>query len=142
MVIPQNSMTWAARWYSLNPVSIAWELMPFSFVVDWFMNVGDYLRNLESQLIYSRFFATGYKSQRFSVLTRQEAYRNGQTSSGTTHISWGGHYQATAFDRYMKRVVLTDFPSVPPLRWNPNLGSARLLNAAALLSTALQVRRR
>lgn len=26
-----------------NPASIAWELMPFSFVVDWFTNVGDVL---------------------------------------------------------------------------------------------------
>jgi hypothetical protein len=29
----------------LNPLSIAWELVPFSFVVDWFVNVGDVLRS-------------------------------------------------------------------------------------------------
>lgn len=28
-----------------NPAIVAWELVPFSFVVDWFVNVGDYLRN-------------------------------------------------------------------------------------------------
>jgi hypothetical protein len=27
----------------LNPAVLAWELVPFSFVVDWFTNVGDYL---------------------------------------------------------------------------------------------------
>jgi hypothetical protein len=27
----------------INPLSIAWELVPFSFVVDWFVNVGDVL---------------------------------------------------------------------------------------------------
>jgi len=27
----------------VNPLSIAWELVPFSFVVDWFVNVGDFL---------------------------------------------------------------------------------------------------
>jgi hypothetical protein len=27
----------------VNPLSVAWELVPFSFVVDWFVNVGDFL---------------------------------------------------------------------------------------------------
>jgi len=27
----------------INPLAIAWELVPFSFVVDWFVNVGDFL---------------------------------------------------------------------------------------------------
>lgn len=27
----------------VNPAGIAWELVPFSFVVDWFVNVGDFL---------------------------------------------------------------------------------------------------
>jgi len=27
----------------VNPASVAWELVPFSFLVDWFVNVGDYL---------------------------------------------------------------------------------------------------
>ncbi|UUW21320.1 MAG: maturation protein [Sanya fiers-like virus 23] len=28
-----------------NPAIVAWELVPFSFVVDWFMNVGDFLQS-------------------------------------------------------------------------------------------------
>lgn len=30
----------------LNPLSIAWELVPFSFVVDWFVNVGQVLSSM------------------------------------------------------------------------------------------------
>lgn len=30
----------------MNPVSIAWELVPFSFVVDWFIPISTYLQNL------------------------------------------------------------------------------------------------
>jgi hypothetical protein len=30
----------------LNPLSVAWELVPFSFVVDWFIPIGTYLDNI------------------------------------------------------------------------------------------------
>lgn len=30
----------------LNPAVLAWELVPFSFVVDWFVGVGDFLQSL------------------------------------------------------------------------------------------------
>jgi len=29
-----------------NPLAVAWELVPFSFIVDWFVNVGQCLQNL------------------------------------------------------------------------------------------------
>jgi hypothetical protein len=31
-----------------NPVNVEWELVPFSFVVDWFIPIGNYLRSLTS----------------------------------------------------------------------------------------------
>jgi hypothetical protein len=31
--------------------SILWEAIPFSFVVDWFVNIGDMIGNIEDQLI-------------------------------------------------------------------------------------------
>jgi hypothetical protein len=31
--------------------SIIWEAIPFSFVVDWFVNVGDLIGNIEDQLL-------------------------------------------------------------------------------------------
>jgi hypothetical protein len=34
------------QWGLDNPLLIAWELVPFSFVVDWFVNVGDVLSSL------------------------------------------------------------------------------------------------
>lgn len=30
----------------LDPLSVAWEIIPYSFVFDWFLPVGDYLENL------------------------------------------------------------------------------------------------
>lgn len=34
------------RLLQANPVLTAWELVPFSFIVDWFLNVGDYVSSL------------------------------------------------------------------------------------------------
>ena len=48
-----------SRWTSLNPVSLAWELVPMSFVVDWFFDIGSYLRNLETGLLYNTRFRSG-----------------------------------------------------------------------------------
>lgn len=41
------SVALAAR-VGLNPFSTAWELIPFSFVVDWFLNIGDNITALTS----------------------------------------------------------------------------------------------
>lgn len=29
----------------IDPITTAWELIPFSFIIDWFVNVGDFLRS-------------------------------------------------------------------------------------------------
>jgi hypothetical protein len=136
VVIPRDSEPVAARWSSLNPVSITWELLPFSFVADWFLSVGEYIRNLESAIVYFRYFQTGYRSTRYCITYKQR----GQDVSDTTSGGFRTIYQlysegAESLDRGMRREVLLYFPLPPPIRWNPELGSARLLNAAALLST-------
>lgn len=46
-VVLNNPDLYRLNQYGLvNPLSTAWELVPFSFVVDWFVKVGDYLSNL------------------------------------------------------------------------------------------------
>lgn len=53
-----------------NPLSIAWELVPFSFVVDWFANVGQFVSQLDdfaglalSQAYTTTFFrSTAYQT--------------------------------------------------------------------------------
>jgi hypothetical protein len=46
-------------WTSLNPLSVAWELVPFSFVVDWFVGVGQCLENWENWFLYRNYFRVG-----------------------------------------------------------------------------------
>lgn len=54
-----------------NPLLIGWELVPFSFVVDWFLPVGGWLEGVDALLGYEDF---SYSS---SLLTRCEWIGNG-----------------------------------------------------------------
>jgi hypothetical protein len=57
-----------------NPALVAWELVPFSFVFDWFIQVGDWLTALTAQQgvlirrkMYHRIDSTGYVQSRPAV---------------------------------------------------------------------------
>lgn len=120
---------------SLNPISIAWELIPFSFVVDWFYDFGGYLRGAETALIYKSRFIKGFESQLFGVNGSGEV--SGSTSYSSLGIDQSVSFQATGKYRNFQRTILTSypFPRAPVLKID--MGSGRLLNAAALLSQFL-----
>jgi hypothetical protein len=58
--LPPTVTQLASQFTSLNPVSIAWELIPYSFVVDWFVNVGGYIRDVETACLNASAFNRGY----------------------------------------------------------------------------------
>jgi hypothetical protein len=123
-----------ARWTSLNPVSMAWELLPYSFVVDWFFNVGSYLRQLETGLLYNQYFRGGYVSYLWvgnatSQVVKDYTYPWGEHQHGT----------GTGYRRYrsFQRTVLTHYPLpyLPSVR--TDLGATRMFEAAGLLGNLL-----
>ncbi len=45
----------------LDPLSVAWEILPYSFVIDWFLPIGTYLENLAViPFLKGRFLSTTY----------------------------------------------------------------------------------
>jgi len=46
IVITNPNLAMMQSYGIANPLAVAWELVPFSFVLDWFVNVGDYLSGL------------------------------------------------------------------------------------------------
>lgn len=105
-----------------NPAGIAWELVPFSFVVDWFVNVGDVLDTL--LLWKGKTFLTGSVSR---------AMRYTVTEKGKgTNFAFSSPPSAERNGCYFGRSVLS---SPPPLgfRVNPNLTTNRFFDALALL---------
>lgn len=122
------------RWTSLNPVSIAWELMPYSFVVDWFVDVGGYLRNLETSLLYANRFSRGYVTDLEALDCTIMHTERTETNAIT--------YTGSATSRSISRSVLSSYPTPTLPTFKASLGSSRLLSAASLLAGFLPNRGR
>lgn len=77
----------AASQYGLtNPAALAWEALPFSFVVDWFYDVGSFLERFTatSSLMFRngiRALTMSYDIQRFHVAMGSGDSGNGTSSS-------------------------------------------------------------
>lgn len=89
----------ADEWGITNPLLIAWELVPFSFVADWFYPVGDYLSAITAAVPYR--FRSG--SRTIFRKAMGEATLDGPGSSGTFRIHEAvgrASMQGTFFQRY------------------------------------------
>lgn len=120
-----------AGWTSLNPVSIAWELLPYSFVVDWVVDVGGYIRNLETSVAYRNRFVNGYQTTVSRCVGQM--FANGRAPNGDLYDAMTDTYYVR-----FNRSKLASYPSPRYPSFVPKLGSGRLLNAAALLSQFLR----
>jgi len=123
-----------ARWSSLNPVSIAWELLPYSFVVDWFLNVGGYLRDMETYLLYANKFRSGYMTTLVTGGCNLQLIDFGKGPGEIYHQSvWAGG--VTVVD--IQRSILSSYPAPTLPSFDARLGSSRLISGAALLGQLL-----
>lgn len=113
-----------------NPALLAWELVPYSFVVDWFLPLGNWLGSLDSTLGLT--FVSGYSSVKTNYYS---------TSSWITSLTWtnqSGNYHFRKNDTFRGedrciRQILTDFPRAPfPKLKNP-LSTSHVASAMALL---------
>lgn len=122
-----------SRLSSLNPANILWELLPFSFVIDWFIDVGGTLRSIETAMISNLGTFQGYQT-----FTKRDFVSNVQSFNGVVNsITRIGSITDSKTRTSKSRVKLTSVPYPRRPRFGANLGSGRLLNAAALLSQVL-----
>ena len=113
-----------------NPVNLAWEVLPYSFVVDWFIPIGPYLETLTAYegLDFYEGFATQFS--RWNTFGAVDF--NGLVASGTEHRLYKGQYSSRAVR--LNRSKLSSFPRVqfPTSLKNP-LSVDHALNAIALM---------
>jgi hypothetical protein len=115
---------------SLNPASIAYELIPYSFVVDWFVNIGGYLRSLETALLNQTAFIGGYSSE----LLAYDCKFNARGRSSTILREAFGTVSYSRFDR----TLINSYPLPRYPKFEIGLGSSQMLSAAALFAQFLK----
>jgi hypothetical protein len=134
-----NSAARAARWSSLNPVSIAWELTPYSFVVDWFLDIGSYLRDLESSWLYQSMFKSGFRSNLYWANSSGSCSYSNKNSREYFSCIHGIQAKSTMQRIVFERILLNSYPCPNLPRVNTDLSSGRLITAAALLMQFIHV---
>lgn len=113
-----------ARISSLNPASIAYEAFPFSFVADWFLNIGGWLRNVETAYVYGSSFRSGFYN--FGYIARSDQSDNYSDSSYVVNA------RAFTMRKFFVRVPLVAFPFPRFPSVEMDLGIGRSLNALSL----------
>lgn len=105
-----------------NPLLIAWELVPWSFVIDWFIPVGNYISSLDATLGLD--FKDGYVSTKSEM-----THIRRQSVVGGVRANTSSSYHQKTF----KRTVLTSFPSSKLPEFKNPLSWQHALNGVALL---------
>lgn len=117
-----------------NPALLAWELLPYSFVVDWFLPIGNYLESLDATNGLT--FLTGY----VTVFTSYEASTFDtiaySSKSGTMH--YYGYGEGKTKYVTCTRSTIGAFPSMPFPSFKNPLSTSHVASAMALL---LQLKR-
>lgn len=115
-----------------NPLAVAWDRLPWSFVVDWVSPVGKYLNAMDAELGWT--FLSGSISKRVKEtwVTRIE-YAGSQPWYG--RASGNG----TGYQGSLNRNVLTAFPDAKVGSLFPKnpISTGHVLNALALLRLAI-----
>jgi len=119
-----------------SPATFVWELIPFSFVIDWVFNVGNYLQNMEASYGVGLSFNSGWLSFSYKSVT--------ESSYDTTYKSYDDSTQvdvssASVYGNVirtgMSRSVLSSFPMPRTPSLDLDLASSQFLSGAALLRT-------
>lgn len=112
--------TLSSKTMSANAVVTAWELVPLSFVVDWFINIGDFL----------------------SAITGGSTADRGSTISWKTEIDWehtdnlGRRVRVTG--KLYNRKTAGNLQQYTCLVLNPDLSPYRITDSIALLWNAIR----
>jgi len=113
-----------------NPAMIAWELMPWSFVIDWFLPVGNFINQLDATAGLQ--FVSGSKT----TFSRTNATGTRYYNKPLTPISGGALGVVTKSTNIVSvnRVKILSFPTAGAPSFKNPFSFQHLANAMALLS--------
>lgn len=99
-----------------NPALLAWELIPYSFVVDWMFPVGSFLSSLDA--------LNGTSDLRVIYSIRKESWSTAHAYGGSAN------YEAVTY----QRLVPSNTLPLPRLAYKPSSSLTAVLNGLALLT--------
>ena len=109
----------------MDPLSVVWEILPYSFVLDWFVPIGTYLDNLSIiPALRGRF-----------LTTKSYVYRNSTVPTGqgfNAHLFTGAHgtFMCIKLDRVVSNSLAVVGPRFVP--FSQAMSPRRIWNALAL----------
>lgn len=115
-----------------NPVNLAWELLPYSFVVDWFLPIGQFLNSLDATagVTFEGGCQTIFQKYEGVAEISQHLYTPGALGSYTSVDQYWKSSEKLVF---VNRNILSSFPTpILPSFQNP-FSVRHTANAMALL---------
>lgn len=112
----------------INPAEVAWEVLPFSFLVDWFVPVGSYLEALSARVGLT--FVDGFYGIKVNTVSLFEGLDG--SHSGYTKVS--STCSSSMHTSGYRRVVMTSLPW-PDVWFKSPFSTIHVANALALLRT-------
>lgn len=111
----------------MNPATIAWELLPFSFVADWFLPVGNFINSLDATvgLAFVKGCRTTCNQQKASKLSGAKSL----VVTKAVSASVIGNIKTVA----ISRTALASFPSVSAPVWKNPFSASHAASAIALV---------
>lgn len=127
--VSNSTLKSAAGMGLTNPALLAWELLPFSFVADWFLPIGNYISSWDSTLGLS--FYSGY------VTTFKKFEGHGTAVASKVYLPTLRQSMKLCTCRIMDvtvtREVLGAFPSISLPRFKNPASATHAANAIGLL---------
>jgi len=110
-----------------NPIDVAWELLPLSFVVDWFFPLGDFLNGLDATVGWN---ILGFSQSNFYKV---HMIASGRPTGNLKTNEWDMMYQKVTLARQGSKTV--PYPYL--LDMGKSLTKGHVLNGLAIIRGAL-----
>jgi hypothetical protein len=117
--------------FATSPASLAWEKVPFSFVVDWFVDLRGVLSTLDSLVGFNPYETVSLtKSVKYELATDTFVETFSPCTGGLLQSFSSGTFEYKHYDR--SNISPGQMP-----RWNPRFGKNQAGITAALISQKL-----
>nr|QTH80064.1 MAG: maturation protein [Ulae virus] len=128
-----SAISGISAWGLDNPALLAWEAIPYSFVIDWFLPVGNYLSAATNIGYKPRIYQASITEKYTVTMNGYVGYKNNR------YKTYGDGAFHSSFQKQIRRS--TNIPTVPlPSFKNPISVSTRIANQLGLLNVELNKR--